>query len=86
MVAIETFSTPATELPFPAVTVCRKRKYDVGEYLRAVYNNFEFACEKARHSASCQRTELLRSHFEPLVGTESLLPVTFDIMAINGVI
>ncbi len=35
-VTIETFSLPATSLPYPAITVCKAHKYDTGEYLRAV--------------------------------------------------
>ncbi len=34
VVSIETFSLPATDLPFPAVTVCKVNKYDTGEYIR----------------------------------------------------
>ncbi len=33
-VTIATFTLPATTLPYPAVTICKKSKYDVGEYLR----------------------------------------------------
>ncbi len=32
--AILSFSMPATELKYPAITVCKKHKYDVGQYVR----------------------------------------------------
>ena len=38
---IETFAYPATELLYPAVTVCKKHDYDVAEYLRAIFDNFD---------------------------------------------
>ena len=46
--AIETFSLPATSLPYPAVTVCKAQKYDVAEYLVAVFDNFEFPARSTR--------------------------------------
>ena len=39
-VTIETFSLPATSLPFPAISVCKTHKYDPGEYLRTVFDSF----------------------------------------------
>ncbi len=41
-VGIETFSSPATLLDYPAITLCKKYKYDTGEYVRAVYDNYLF--------------------------------------------
>ncbi len=75
VVGIDTFSTPATDLTFPAVTVCRNKKYDVGEYLRAIYNNFEYSCSESLASPSCLRTAKLREDFAPLSSSESVVPV-----------
>ncbi len=44
-VSIETFSLPSSDLPFPAVTICKERKYDAGDYIRAVFNNFDTEVE-----------------------------------------
>ena len=65
--SITTFSHPATELNYPAVTVCRKSPYNPDEYVRAVFDNFQLACNDSctEHcDASCQKTELLRKDFE----------------------
>ena len=35
--------------------------YDVGEYIRAVFDNFEYSC--ASNSEECKKSELLRAHF-----------------------
>lgn len=42
-VAIKTFSQPAREVPYPAITICNSNGYDVGEYIRAIFDNFEFS-------------------------------------------
>ena len=55
-VRIETFSYPATELVYPALTVCKKYNYDVAEYLRAIFDNFD-----ASHDL------LLQDHFRKLL-------------------
>ena len=54
---IQTFNHPATELKYPAVTVCKKHNYDVAEYLRAVFDNFD-----ASHDT------LIQDHFKKLLG------------------
>ena len=59
-VAIRTFSKPAREVEFPAITICNEKGFDVGEYIRAVFDNFQYKCEK---DYNCNETELLRSHF-----------------------
>ena len=56
-----TFSMPATDLPYPAITVCNKNGHDVGEYLRAVFDNFEYSCKDP--NLDCEKSQLLRSHF-----------------------
>ena len=63
--SIETFSFPATELAYPAITVCKRQKYDMGEYLRAVFDNFEYSCNgSVADSMSCVDSMLLRDHFQ----------------------
>ena len=64
--SIETFSLPATSLAYPAITVCNGYRYDVGEYIRAVYNNFESKCSVKEDN--CNATKYLRSHFKPIAG------------------
>ena len=59
--AIATHSMPATEVPYPAVTVCNPNGYDAGEYLRAVFDNFQYSCEEG--STDCGKSGMLRSHF-----------------------
>ena len=54
-VEITTFSKKATELIHPAITICNPNGYDVGEYLRAVFDNFEYG--------NLSESEMLRSHF-----------------------
>ncbi len=71
---METFSLPVSQLPFPALTICKKRKYDVGEYIRAVFNNFEPACEGGYDSADCNETEPLRSHYMTFLSEREFVP------------
>ncbi len=59
--AIQTFSQPASELPYPAITICRRQKFDTGEYLRAVFDNFQFGCVAG--SDKCSESALLRQHY-----------------------
>ncbi len=56
-VSIDTFSLPATSLPFPAVTICRRGRQDAAEYFRAVFNNFD------------PTDELLREHYSTYLET-----------------
>ena len=64
---IDTFSLPATRLAFPAITVCKGRPYDVGEYLRAVFDSFEWVCEAPEGGKNCgpgdNSSTLLRDHY-----------------------
>ena len=55
---------PASELPYPAITICNKNGHDVGEYLRAVFDNFEYSCKD--DDFDCEKSQLLRSHFPEL--------------------
>ena len=43
-VTIETFSYPATNLEYPAITVCKMGSYNVDEYVRTVFDNFQVVC------------------------------------------
>ena len=64
---IESFTLSVTELPYPAVTICKKNGlYDPGEYLRAVFNQFQYAYRKD-DEGSCNATALLRSHYRNFV-------------------
>ena len=55
VVEITSFSKKATDLIHPAITICNPNGYDVGEYLRAVFDNFEYS--------NIDASETLRSHF-----------------------
>lgn len=69
-VAIKTLSKPANEVPYPAITICNENGFDIGQYIRAVFDNFEYTCSKGdRHD--CGKTELLRSHFPGYAGVFS---------------
>ena len=65
---LDNFSAAPSDLAMPAITVCKGSKYDVGEYVRAVYDNFEYACkwDKDAESNDCTKSELLREHFKAL--------------------
>ena len=65
-VAIKTFSKPARGVPYPAITICNPNGYDVGQYIRAVFDNFEFSCERGK----CEKSRLLRTDF-PGLSSES---------------
>ena len=49
------------EVPYPAITICNPNGYDVGEYIRAVFDNFEFSCESG--TDGCNKSRLLRADF-----------------------
>ena len=67
-VTIQTLSYPATELNYPAITMCRTIPYNPDEYIRAVYDNFQMACNSCNDTAyceeSCEETKLLRQDFK----------------------
>ncbi len=67
VVGIETFSFPVTDLHHPAITVCKSDRFDAGEYVRAVYDNFEYRCKGSRGSSSCGKRKLLQEHFPFLI-------------------
>jgi hypothetical protein len=61
---INALGIPISQMRHPAITVCKENSiYDVGEYIRAVFNNFQFACNESISSESCQSTTMLRNHY-----------------------
>ena len=61
---INALGIPITSLDHPAITICKPNGiYDIGEYLRAVFNNFQFTCKSEKDSESCQAVNLLRSQY-----------------------
>ena len=48
-------------VPYPAITICNPNGYDIGEYIRAVFNNFEFRCKSG--TDQCNKSSLLREDF-----------------------
>ena len=71
-VRIETFAYPATKLLYPAVTVCKKQGYDVAEYLRAIFDNFD-----ASHDP------LMQDHFKKLLKFNLSRVIAFDWTVLN---
>ena len=64
-VEITTFSKKAAELHHPAITICSPNGHDVGEYLRAVFDNFEYS--------NLSASEKLREHFPGYGNVDSKL-------------
>ena len=55
---------PIATLDHPAVTICKPNGiFDVGEYLRAVFDNFQFSCKSGNGTESCRGDMLLRDHY-----------------------
>ena len=62
-VGILTHSLDVTELDYPSVTICKEKGlYDPGQYLRSIFNQFQFTCRDG--DGSCNKTELLREHYQ----------------------
>ena len=60
-VGILTHSLEVTELDYPSITICKEKGlYDPGEYMRPIFNQFQFTCQ----AGSCNKTELLREHYQ----------------------
>ena len=69
-VGIKSFSLPVTELNYPAITICKENGfYDPGEYVRAIFNNFQYTYEDG--DGSCETTALLRQHYKQYIGEGS---------------
>ena len=62
-VGILTHSLDVTELNYPSVTICKEKGlYDPGQYLRPIFNQFQFSCRDG--DGSLNKTELLREHYQ----------------------
>ena len=71
-VGIKSFSLPVTKLTYPAITICKKNGfYDPGEYLRAIFNNFQYTYQDG--DGSCEATSLLREHYKQYIGEGSCM-------------
>ena len=69
---INALGIPITQLDHPAITICKPYGiYDIGEYLRAVFNNFQFSCKSDKNYGGCQPENLLRSHYTEYSDRES---------------
>ncbi len=55
-------------------------KFDPDGYVRAVFDNFEFACEDDAASESCKRVGTIRKHYGKL-GDERVCPSVVDMLA-----
>ena len=69
-VEISTFSLPVTTLQYPAITICKENGfYDVGEYIRLVFNQFRYVCIQGNES--CNDTALLKNHYHNFIGAST---------------
>ena len=68
--AIASHSMPATKVPYPSITICNPKGYDASEYLRAVFDNFQYSCGDITNPTGCEQSKTLRSHF-PAYDTDS---------------
>ncbi len=62
---IDTMSYPATKLAYPAITVCKEDRYDVGEYIRAVFDNFQYAIGD-EYGGKVEGKESIRAEYDAL--------------------
>ena len=61
---INALGIPIKTLDHPAITICKANGiYDIGDYLRAKFNNFQFSCGYSNESESCHMANLLRYHY-----------------------
>ena len=76
-VSIASHSLEVTELDYPAITICKENGlYDPGEYIRPVFNLFQYACKVG--DDSCKNSEILREHYKEYVGLEGGLKIDED--------
>ena len=76
-VGILTHSLEVTELDYPSITICKEKGlYDPGEYIRPIFNQFQYACSNG--DSSCNKTELLREHYQEYVRVDGGLKIDFD--------
>ncbi len=71
MVAIDTFSEPATNVAYPSITVCGgPNQFDATEYVRSVFNAFQLACSPGNNETGCGESERIRADFVKYFGIE----------------
>ncbi len=63
--AIDSFSHPAVDLPYPAISICKSSKYDASEYLRAVFDNFEYTCDGCTLHEDTTIVRIAPSYIDP---------------------
>ena len=69
---IETFSLPAASLPYPSITICKENGIaNTGDYLRAVFDNFQFTCSAPKDSDSCKEISDLSKDFAFYIDAEA---------------
>ena len=56
------------DVDYPAVTFCNPAKYDTGEYMRAIFNNFAFSEAETTKKADYKSTNL-RKTFKEFLGS-----------------
>jgi hypothetical protein len=49
---------------FPAVTLCNPNGHDTGEYVRAIFNNFEFLEKNVMPTKSARLKKMFKSFLE----------------------
>ena len=76
---VNALGIPIATLNHPAITICKPNGiYDVGEYLRAVFDNFQFSCQSDRDSDSCLAAKLLRDHYSTYSNLTEEVKAGFD--------
>ena len=77
--------TPVTSLDHPAITICKPNGIsNAGDYVRAVFNNFEYSnagCDAGGTNCPRELTDL-RRHYKPYTSMAYLATSVFD--ARNG--
>jgi hypothetical protein len=56
------------EVDFPAVTFCNPRGLDVGEYVRAIFNNFMFLEKKTTKKGSYRLKKMFTKFLDKATG------------------
>ncbi len=80
LTTIDSFTYPVERVPYPTVAVCApllplRKSYDEWQFIRAAYNQLQFACSD---EGSCRETELIRRKFAGFLDqvADFLLPRT----------
>ena len=67
-----------TKLDYPAITICKEKGlYDPGEYIRPVFNQFQFACSYG--DKLCDETALLKDHYQNFIGVSWGLEYNYSV-------